>query len=65
MIDSVVLALTLVVVKTCAEADVATRKETTNFKSDSCIVCRIDLRLGVVNKVDRWVEEWVEIGWFI
>ena len=24
-----------------------------------------DLRLGVVNKVDRWVEEWAEMGWFI
>ena len=66
-VDWVVLALTLVVVKTCAEADVAARKETTNFKSDSCqcIVWRIDLRLGVVNKVDRWVREWVEMDWFI
>ena len=61
-VDSVVLALTLVVVKTCAEADVAARKETTNCKSDSCIVWRIDLRLGVVNKVDRWIKEWVEMG---
>ena len=31
-VDSVVLALMLVVVKTCGEADVAARKETTNCK---------------------------------
>ena len=37
-VDKVVLAQTLVVVKTCAEADVSARKETTNRKSDSCIV---------------------------